>query len=116
MKDHQQHIDIANKFLIQYNGGNQLASSHTVDGRVTLLINWQRQHIGVHWVDTNPHAVTPFPLYDAKVTVRCSTEGTVGLGQYFFEKETPTGFPFCSVGSFFCAAMLQSYVILELLQ
>ena len=69
----------------------------------------------MHWAVTNPHAVAPVLLFDAKVTAWCSISGIVLFGPYIFEEATPSGFVTCSVIASRCTAMLQNYVIPELL-
>lgn len=115
--DHLQRIDFANEFLIRYDGDNDwpLRILWTDEAHFTLTGNVNTKNC-VHWADTNPHAVAPVPLYDAKVTVWCGIAGTIVLGPYFFEEATPTGFVTCSVTGSRYTAMLQNYVIPELLQ
>ena len=51
----------------------------------------------VHWGETNPHAVAPVPIFDAKWTVWCGVTATFVLGPFFFDEMTPTGPAICSV-------------------
>ena len=68
----------------------------------------------MHWGETNPHAVAPVPLFDAKVTVWCDITATFVLGPFFFEETTPTGPATCSVTDSRYAAMLKNNVLPEL--
>ena len=85
-----------------------------MEGRGTFKLKRQPKYC-VYWADMNPHAVAPVPLFDAKVTVWCSISDTVHLGQYF-EETTPTAFETCSVTASRNTAIMQNYVIPEMLQ
>ncbi|GFW45602.1 transposable element tc3 transposase [Trichonephila clavipes] len=96
--DPQQRLDFANEFLLRYDADNDwpLRILWTDEAHFTLNGSINTKNC-VHWGETNPHAVAPVPLFDAKVTVWCGITATFVLGPFFFEETTPTGPATCSV-------------------
>ncbi|GFW07462.1 uncharacterized protein TNCV_3915951 [Trichonephila clavipes] len=113
--DPQQRLDFANEFLLRYDADNDwpLRILWTDEAHFTLNGSINTKNC-VHWGETNPHAVAPVPLFDAKVTVWCGITATFVLGPFFFEETTPIGPATCSVTGSRYAAMLKNYVLPEL--
>ncbi|GFU35794.1 uncharacterized protein TNCV_1083571 [Trichonephila clavipes] len=113
--DPQQRLDFANEFLLRYDADNDwpLRILWTDEAHFTLNGSINTKNC-MHWGETNPHAVAPVPLFDAKVTVWCGITATFVLGPFFFEETTPTGPATCSVTGSRYAAMLKNYVLPEL--
>ncbi|GFT87652.1 uncharacterized protein TNCV_772261 [Trichonephila clavipes] len=75
--DPQQRLDFANEFLLRYDADNDwpLRILWTDEAHFTLNGSINTKNC-VHWGETNPHAVAPVPLFDAKVTVWCGITAT----------------------------------------
>ena len=112
----QLHINFANEFLIWYDSDNDwpLRILWTDEVYFNLNGNVNTKNC-VHWADMNSHTVAPVSLFTTKVTVYWSISGTVLLCPYFFEEATPMGFVTRSVTASSYTAMLQKYVVPELL-
>ncbi|GFY58556.1 hypothetical protein TNIN_95961 [Trichonephila inaurata madagascariensis] len=91
--DHQQRIEFANKYSLQYDSKNDwhLRISWTKEAHFTIIGAIHSKNC-VHWADTNPNVMASMPLYVAKFTVLRHCRHNCVSGPYFFEKTTLKGF------------------------
>lgn len=115
-------MDFANGFLILYDDDNdglfvyyELSLLTTDEIYFTLTCNINAK-LCLYWEDMNSQALVRVSLYETKAIVSCGIAGKIDLHPYFFVRATSAEFVTWFITSSRCTAMLQKYVILDILQ
>ena len=87
-----------------------------MDGRSAFQFQWQYEHQKLYAMGRHESSGCSISTFIWRQIVWCRISVTVLISPYLFEEATPMDFVTCSVTASRYTAMLQNYVIAELLQ